>query len=114
MKPCFSRTLQAVGLLLLVALLTGCVMAPVVPPLGGVYTNLQAPLDLDSHNGKVIGEKKGEASSVAILGLFAFGDAGIRAACKNGGLEKVTHVDYRYVNVLLGVFCKYTTIVYGE
>jgi len=90
------------------------VMAPVVPPLGAVYTRVEAPLDLNSQNGKVIGEKRGEASSVAILGLFAFGDAGIRTACKNGGLEKVTHVDYRYTNVLLGIFCKYTTIVYGE
>ena len=93
---------------------TGCLMAPVVPPMGSVYTQIEAPLDLSSAGGKEIGPKCGEASSFAILGIFASGDASIHAAAENGGIRKVNHVDYRFKNVLLGAYSRYTTVVYGE
>ncbi|MBN1866874.1 TRL-like family protein [Candidatus Sumerlaeota bacterium] len=94
--------------------LGGCVMAPVVPPLGAVYSNVNAPLDLDCGSGKQIGPAKGEASTTTFFYLFAFGDAGIDAAARKGKLKTVNHVDYRFKNVLLGLYSRYTTVVYGE
>ena len=92
----------------------GAIMAPVVPPMGGVYTNFNAPLDLNCQNGKQFGAKRGESSSKAIAGVVAWGDASIHAAKENGELTKIYHVDYQYTNILLGAYAKFTTVVYGE
>jgi hypothetical protein len=108
----------SLGLILTLAglatLLTGCVTAPVVPPLAGVYTNIEAPLDLNSAGGKAIGPKRGEASSFAVLGLVAVGDAGVKKATENGGIQRVNHLDYHFRSFLFGAFAKYTTVAYGE
>ena len=92
----------------------GCttVYAPVVPPTGFVYSNIKAPLDVDYKDTVLVG-KKGEASTKEVLG-FAWGDASIEAAAKSSGIKTIDHADYRYVNVLFGIYQKYTTIVYGE
>ena len=92
----------------------GCITAPVVPPMGALYSKIEAPLDLNSAGGKVIGERRGESSSIAILGLVAFGDAGLKAAAEEGGLTTINHVDYKLKNVLFGAYAKYTTVAYGE
>ena len=47
MKQRSLRMSRWLALLILVIFASGCVMAPVAPPLGGVCTNLQAPLALD-------------------------------------------------------------------
>lgn len=98
------------------AILSGCgsFVAPVIPPTGGAYTHIAGPLDLDSHNGKQIGPKKGEASSGAWLGFWATGDCSIEAAARSGGIKNINHVDYHYENVLWGFRSNFTTVVYGE
>jgi len=106
--------LPGIALALFLIFSSGCVMAPVVPPIGGIYTNIMAPIDIESGTGKQIGSKTGEASTVAILGMVAFGDAGLNAAARNGGITRIYHVDYRFLNVFLGTYCKFTTVVYGE
>jgi hypothetical protein len=112
------RTLfLALALAIPAALLTGCVtapVAPVVPPLAGIYTNIEAPLDLDSAGGKAIGPKRGEASTIAVLGLVAVGDAGVKAAAQQGGITRVNHLDYHFQSYVFGAFAKYTTVAYGE
>lgn len=95
-----------------IALFLGCMVAPVVPPSGGVYNNITAPLDVDVESTKMY-SKRGESSSISILSLVAVGDAGIAAAAKNGGITIVEHADYNYFNIL-GIYQKYTTIVYGQ
>lgn len=57
-------------------------------------------------------EKVGMATSTAII-CIATGDASIQAACQNGGITKIHHVDHKSMSVL-GVYAKYTTVVYGE
>ena len=92
---------------------SGCMMiAPVVPPTGAVFNDTKAPLNVEVNNTKM-GAKRGESSTVSILGLVAFGDGSIAAAAKDGRITTVQHADYEYLNVI-GVFQKYTTIVYGE
>ena len=110
------RTLaMCVVVVLLVGVLAGCaggVWAPVIPPGAWVYTNTKAPLDVDVEN-TVIGKRHGEASTMNVLGLVAWGDGSVRAAARDGNITKVQHLDYQQLSVL-GVFSRYTTIVYGE
>ncbi|MCL5270163.1 MAG: TRL-like family protein [bacterium] len=95
-------------------LLGGCAFyqAPVMPPPGFIVSSIQAPIDTDADQTPV-STRQGEASSMSILGLVAVGDASIKTAAEEGGLKKIDHVDYRYLNVLF-IFQKFTTIVYGE
>ncbi len=92
--------------------LTGCMSAPVMPPMGGIFTDIQAPLDIDYDNTVVTG-KVGKAESMSILGMVALGDASARTAARNGQISRIQHADYSYFNVL-GVIQRYNTIVYGE
>ena len=45
--------------------------------------------------------------------LLATGDSSIATAMANGGITKIHHVDCKIMSVL-GVYAKYTTVVYGE
>ncbi len=60
-----------------------------------------------------VGNKCGEATTTRILGLFGGSDnIGINKAAKNGGITKISHVDYVQKNYFF--VTKYTTRVYGE
>lgn len=96
-------------LLLATSSMLGCVAAPVVPPLGLVYTEIQAPL---APKGDV-GSKRGTSQVVAILGLVAWGDGSLKAAAANGNITNVKLVDYEFKNVI-GVYQRYTTVAYGD
>lgn len=63
-----------------------------------------------------IGTKMGEAKSTVILGLWSSkGDSNnLQQAAKNGGIKKVSHVEYIDKSYLLGLWTKHTTRVYGE
>ena len=96
-----------------VLLVSGCAyVAPVVPPLGWIYSDISAPIDTDA-NQTTVAPKVGESESMSILGLVALGDASIRTASANANISKIDHVDYSYFNVLF-VYQKFTTRVYGE
>ena len=90
----------------------GLMIAPVIPPMGFVYSDVKAPLDVDYDNSTVTG-KRGTASSISILGLVAVGDASAKAAAESAGITRIEHADYEIMSVLW-VFAKYTTIVYGQ
>ncbi len=103
---------------LCVALLTmtGCLRAPVIPPLGVIYSDVKAPLDVDANNTVIGGattKKPGMASCINVLGLVSVGDASVKAAADDGAITKIDHVDYEFMCVLF-VYSKYTTIVYGQ
>lgn len=63
-----------------------------------------------------IGPKMGEATSNIILGLWSSqGEQNnIKQAAENGGIKKVTQVEYIDQSVFFGLFIKHTTRVYGE
>lgn len=107
-----KRTLAMAALAGAVLLTSGCLVAPVRPPYGVIFTDYKAPLDHDG-SGEPLGSKSGEASTSSILALVATGDASIQAAAANGGVTNIHTLDYKYFNVL-GVYQKYTTIVHGE
>ena len=94
--------------------LTSCIgfNAPVVPPPGIFFQNTKAPLDVNFNQTKMY-DKQGESSSMSVLNLFAFGDCSINKAARNGNVKTIEHADYEYLSIL-GLFQKFTVIVYGE
>jgi hypothetical protein len=94
--------------LLCAALLSGCaishgpVMAPITVGMKGPVSAGPAPTS----------PKVGRADAWGIL-VFATGDASISAAMANGGITRIHHVDHETQN-FLGIWAKYTTVVYGE
>jgi hypothetical protein len=92
-------------------LMTGCAgITGVAGGAGGlVYTSTSAAVAVGSAN---TGDKVGTATSTAII-CIATGDSSISAAMANGGITKIHHVDSKVMYVL-GVYAKYTTVVYGE
>lgn len=74
--------------------------------------NVEAPVDV-TFNGTEIGNKRGESGSVSVLNLLAFGDASVRAAARDGNIQRVDHIGYRFTNVL-GLVTVYKTVAYGE
>ena len=101
---------KSLFLLALLTLFGGCVVAPFQPPMGAVSV-VQAPLSTEGNFNA--GSKRGEASVISVLGLVSVGDCSIDAAVKSGGLQKVNHLDYGYLNII-GVYQKTTVIAYGE
>lgn len=98
---------------------TACVtnMFPGGPtPAGGIVTNVKGPAQnlAVATDANADGSMKGESSSCAVLGLFAFGDGSVDKAMKDGGLTKVHHVDHQVFSILWGLYLQNKTIVYGE
>lgn len=99
---------------------TGCVhyTAPVKPP-RAIFTHIKAPLTTD-FDATDVGTKTGKASTAYVrIPLywfdldFAWRQADLAAAARNGGITTVTYADYEYVSIL-GVFCEFTTIAHGN
>jgi hypothetical protein len=110
-KTNMEKILLPVSVASLMMLATGCV-AP-NGPMGGTYGNIYTDVSgAVSATGNAKGTKTGTATSKGILG-FASGDSSIKAACDNGGITKIEHVDY-HVESVLGVYTRTTVTVYGE
>ena len=61
-----------------------------------------------------LGSKTGQASGTGILGFLKFGiDASVATAAKNGGITRISTVDYKTSDIL-GIIQTYTCIVTGE
>jgi hypothetical protein len=109
------------------AMLSGCVSiaAPVVPPIGGIYTDIKAPLDINAgkqNDGvlQVEGLKTGESKAQYLYipftyGLlsFSWGDGSLEQSMKAGGLDSLEYADYRFFQVL-GVYAESTFYVHGK
>ena len=79
----------------------------------GCYIHTQLPLDRDLDR-TPIGHKVGRASAQSVLWGVAWGDAGIQAAARNGGMETIHHADQEVFVVLGGAYARLTTVVYGD
>ncbi len=79
-------------------------------PVGTIYTNVKLPAAVTSNTGS---QKVGTATCASYVSVVSIGDASIEAAKKNGGITKVSHVDWEAKNIL-GIIGKYKTTVYGE
>ena len=63
-----------------------------------------------------VGPKMGEAKSTIYLGLWSSqGEQNnIQQAAKNGGITKISHVEYVDVSKFFGLIIDHTTRVFGE
>ncbi len=98
---------------------TGCVtnMFPGGPsPAGGIITKVKSPAQnlAVATDPSADSAMSGSSANSSVLGLFAFGDGGVDAAMKAGGITKVHHVDHQVFSVLWGLYLQNKTIVYGE
>ena len=103
--------ISAVLASVVIMLMTGCAgVTGIAGGAGGmIYTKTDAAVAVGSASGF---EKMGTSTSTAII-CFATGDSSISAAMQNGGITKIHHVDSKVMYVL-GLYAKYTTVVYGE
>jgi hypothetical protein len=86
---------------------TGCVQSPTGP--GLIYMNVKGPL---GPAGGTATPKVGKSCARVVLALFAWGDASIETAKRNGGITEVTTLDHTSFNLLgFGSFC---TVVHGS
>ena len=102
----------AVLTLFVVFSVMGCSLPSHAPVMGVWSTSVSAPLAVGSGMNKP-DLKVGTASATSVLGLFASGNASIRAACQSAGIQKIHYVDY-HNRSFFGLFTTYTVYVYGE
>jgi multidrug efflux pump subunit AcrA (membrane-fusion protein) len=95
--------------LLSAALLAGCGVIAHGPVTAPITIDQRGPVSVGSATSSA---RVGRAEAYGIL-IFSTGDASISAAMKAGRITRVHHVDNETMNIM-GVYAKYTTIVYGE
>jgi hypothetical protein len=91
------------------ATISGCAAVGHGPVTAPITLNMRGPV---SAGPAATSPKVGRAEAWGIL-LYATGDASISAAASNGGITRIHHVDHETFNIL-GLYARYTTIVYGE
>ena len=79
-------------------------------PMGHIFTNLSLPVTATDEGPS---SKSGEATCSSYLAMVATGDCSIEAAKQNGGISKVSHVDWHAHNIL-GLIGHYKVIVRGD
>lgn len=79
-------------------------------PLGCLYTNVWTPGAIG--NGKIQYNCRGYASCYSFLGWVAGGNATHNIAAKNGNISEITWTSWHIENYL-GIFGRYTDVVYG-
>jgi len=104
------RTIFAAAIAVTSFAMAGCYSAPIMPPSGLLFSNVNAPVQASGD----IGARKGEATCAAFLGIVAWGDCSLQAAAQAGGITTVKHSDYAYTNVIVGIYQSYTTVAYGD
>lgn len=61
-----------------------------------------------------VGSKVGVSSGMGLLGVIQMSpDSGIQQAAKNGGITKISTVDFKVTNIL-GIYQTYTCTITGE
>lgn len=80
---------------------------------GCAYMHVQTPLDTN-FDATQLGAKEGRSHAYSVLWLFAWGDAGTKAAATQGNLKVIRHADTEVKSVLFGLYSRVTTVVYGD
>ena len=95
---------MAVGALAAALVLTGS---------GCAYLHVQRPLSVNFDHTQ-LGTKVGRSNAYAVLWLVAWGDAGTKAAATQGNIKTIRYADTEVKSVLLGIYSRVTTVVYGD
>jgi hypothetical protein len=101
-----TRILTISALLFFAVGAMGCVS--VSSPATGIWMDVSGPI---MSNG-AIGSREGRSCAQSILGIFASGDASIKAAAANGGVTKIASIDHESTwFIVMGEYC---TVVRGS
>jgi len=100
------RFIACVVLLAGALALSGCA-SPM--PVGVLYTELKLPVAVTA----ISGRKEGVAECKSVLALVATGDCSIETAKRNGGITKVSNVNWEAKSIL-GIIGEYKLHVFGE
>lgn len=95
--------------------------APVIPPIGWVYTNYRAPLETDFDGDDFVKDSRVGSATVHYLMIpffpvnidIAWGEAGIREAAEDANITTVHGADYRFMQVI-GLYAETTVYAYGD
>ena len=104
------RILLCVALLASVAIVGGCSATPASPVGALIVVDQKGPVAGFDYSATATKTGRAEAQGILIVG---WGDASITAAATSAGITKISHVDSESLGIL-GIYAKYTTIVYGE
>lgn len=101
------KSMMRLALVMICALtLSGCAL---------LYNDLKTPLPDLTVTADAQGRSHvGRASCTSYVWLVSVGDCSVEAAMKDGGVTKVHHVDSEIKNYALGLYVKFTTVVYGD
>ena len=80
---------------------------------GCIYTKVQRPYDRN-YDKTELGTKVGKSSFKSVFWCASWGDAGTKAAAENGDIKVIRHADAEYFMILLGLYSRITTVVYGD
>jgi len=80
---------------------------------GCAYMHVQRPLGTNFDNTQ-LGSKEGRSNAYSVLWLVAWGDAGTKAAASQGDIKVIRYADTEVKSVLLGIYSRVTTVVYGD
>jgi hypothetical protein len=89
------------------------VLGAILPLVGCAYIDVSMPLDTDLAHTQ-LGPKVGRSRMHCVAAAVCWGDAGTQAAARDGGLQQLNHADREVFVVLLGLYARQTTVVYGE
>ena len=105
------RSLKFAAILSVSISFVGC-LGPT--PLQGVFfADVRYPGYYEGVSEEGPGSKDGRAMMVSYMGVYAQGDASIKAACDQGGITNIKTVDHHYTSIM-GFFQTWTTEVTGE
>jgi hypothetical protein len=96
-----------------VVILTLCTLLMAAFSPGCIYMKVQRPHDKNFDQTE-LGAKVGKSELKSVLWLFAWGDAGTKAAADDGEITVINHADVEYFTILLGLYGRITTVVYGD
>lgn len=100
------KVLVLAALIVIIAMVMGC---------GSVYTNIKTPAPrFNTSLSDTPGEKVGKATCKAFLWVVLVGDCSTSTAMQNGNISKIHHVDANLVEILMGLYGSYTTVVHGD
>jgi hypothetical protein len=105
------KTVAALITALCLTTLASCAMTGSNSRTGYAMINMQR--EAGEATGLPAGDKTGKACSQNILGVIAMGDSTLEAAMKDGGITKVSSVDYSYMQ-FIAVYGEVCTIVNGS
>jgi PBP1b-binding outer membrane lipoprotein LpoB len=101
-----KQTMRLALILILTLFLSGCAL---------LYTDIKTPLpSLSTNTDAQSTTHVGKASCAYYVWVLALGDCSVQTAMQNGGISKVHHVDSEINSYFLGIYTKFTTVVYGE